>query len=203
MNIQNFRGQRQASPAPAQFRAGAGPFRAGQFPGNGTYVGEPSGTGLIWNGVTWVAATQTSVMNRVGPYNVDPSCAPCAAEEPWNLDKCAGCCFVAWAGDKQAVVLAAGTATLTITPQESFLPFLLTIPSTIAAFFDVVSIMIGNNNVILDGPIGADTWSEVATYHIINPGCISGTSQSIVITATNISPDTHYFSAAFAGYYNP
>lgn len=187
MNKQSFRSARQlpasyqASPVVDQFRTGAA--------GRG-YQGFRSG--------------QVQVPVGMLPPGVSGStCAPCTQLDAATLEQCAGCCLVAWAGQKQDVVAAGAAVTLTITPNEAFLPFLLTIPSDIAAFYDVTSVLIGNDNAILGGGrINASTWSEVATYHIINPGCINGATENIQITATNFDADPHYFSAAFAGYFN-
>ena len=106
--------------------------------------------------------------------------------------------FVPQAG-YTASVTAGSTVIFVGRPQKLFSPDRLIIGSTIGAYFDVVSLTIGNIPQSLSaGNVGAEMFSEVATYVMMTfdqayPGI------DIILTAQNKSSVTPTFQAQLVG----
>ncbi len=106
--------------------------------------------------------------------------------------------FVPQAG-YTASVTAGSTVIFVGRPQKLFSPDRLIIGSTIGAYFDVVSLTIGNIPQSLSaGNVGAEMFSEVATYVMMTfdqayPGI------DIILTAQNKSSVTQTFQAQLVG----
>jgi hypothetical protein len=97
--------------------------------------------------------------------------------------------------------VAAGATTRFVgRPQSLFQPDRLIVASSIAPFFDIVSLEIGNVPQSLSaGNVAADIYSEVATDMLFNfkqayPGL------DVIITARNKSSITQTFQAQLAGF---
>lgn len=201
-----YRGNRkahQSSGSPSHATQG-GRFRAGQFPGAGTYNGEPSGTGFFWNVAAqqWLAQSPAGMAPGLDPRG--PNCAAnaCMASDPMALGQCGPCCLIKIVGFKSEAAVASGdSVTICQSPAWDFLPFLITVPSSIAEFFELSDIEIANSNAIDGDPILAQSMSEVATYHMLSIGCSTG-AREVCVTATNVDPalDAHTFYLTMFGY---
>jgi hypothetical protein len=133
------------------------------------------------------------------PYNpgTPPGCRPVCNPCPEN-QKRYYMPFVPQAGYTASV--AAGALVIFVgRPQKLFGPDRLIIGSTIGAYFDIVSLTIGNIPQSLSaGNVGAEMFSEVATYVMMTfdqayPGI------DIILTAQNKSSVTQTFPAQLVG----
>ncbi len=131
------------------------------------------------------------------PISGNPVCAPPVQVCPEN-QKRYYMPFVPQAG-YTATVTAGSTVIFVGRPQKLFSPDRLIIGSTIGAYFDVVSLTIGNIPQSLSaGNVGAEMFSEVATYVMMTfdqayPGI------DIILTAQNKSSVTQTFQAQLVG----
>ncbi len=135
--------------------------------------------------------------NPPGPGNTPNGCRPLCNPCPEN-QKRYYMPFVPQAGYTASVT--AGSLVIFVgRPQKLFAPDRLIIGSTIGAYFDIVSLTIGNIPQSLSaGNVGAEMFSEVATYVMMTfdqayPGI------DIILTAQNKSSVTQTFQAQLVG----
>lgn len=182
----------------------------------GTWGPTGGGTGTGGGGQAWIptnaggggpgtAYTPPSIPTYTPPpvtiptptIPTTPGCAPICNVCPEDLKRYY-MPFVPSAGYTASV--AAGASVVFVgRPQKLFSPDRLIIGSTIGAYFDVVSLTIGNIPQSLStGNVGAEMFSEVATYVMMTfdqayPGI------DIILTATNKSSVTQTFQAQLIG----
>lgn len=99
----------------------------------------------------------------------------------------------------KANVAANGSTTISTMPQHLFRPERLTIPSTIAPFFEVQQITIGTTNQVQNGtPIPGEQFSEVGVGVGVNFGSAE-IGQEITVNANNLTGQARDFRASILG----
>ncbi len=165
------------------------------IPGHAPWPTVPSTTP-----VPTVPTVPTSIPTPGVPFNPGntpngcrPICNPCPENQKRYYMP-----FVPSAG-YTATVTAGSLVIFVGRPQKLFAPDRLIIGSTIGAYFDIVSLTIGNIPQSLSaGNVGAEMFSEVATYVMMTfdqayPGI------DIILTAQNKSSVTQTFQAQLVG----
>ncbi len=162
---------------------GGGPSGGGGGGGYGGPITTPGGGGSGGSG---------------GPLIPGGGCAPVANVCPENQKRYT-MPFIPDAG-YVSTVAAGATVQFIGKPQKLFKPDRLIIASTIAPYFDIVNLLIGNiPQSLTQGRIAADVFSEVSTYTEMSfdqayPGI------DIVIQAINKSSVTQTFQAQLIGW---